>query len=313
MLKPVWVFYFALTLIGATWGLTFPISKIVVSTGYQPFGILVWQLVGAIILTAGFTVLRRRSLRLARRYLWLYIGTALLGSVIPGYFSYWAAAHLPAGVLAIIIALVPLYAMPIALVMEFEKPSVFRLLGLLFGAAAVVVLVAPDTSLPDPGKSIFVFVAMLATIAYGAEGNFLEWFGRRNLSSMPDPFQILFGASIVGLCVATPLALTTGQLIDPFLPWSAPEWGILITAVISTLAYAGYIWLIGHTGPIFAAQVSYLVTGFGVFWSMLLLSESYSNWVWLAMALILVGLFLVQPRQRESSLDADPGVSEDTA
>jgi len=296
--KTLGSFYGALVLIGAAWGVTFPISKTVVSAGYQPFGILVWQLIGAILLTGAITCARRRSLRLQWRFLWLYLGVALLGSVLSGYFSYTAAAHLPAGILAIVIGLVPLFAMPIALALGFERPSWARAAGLMLGAAAVVLLIGPRASLPDPGKAVFVLVAMLATLAYGAEGNFLEWTRRRG--PLPDPFQILFGASLVGLGLALPLALASGQFINPLRPWGAPEWGILLISLFSTSAYSGYIWLIGHTGPVFAAQVSYLVTGFGVVWSMVLLGEAYSGWVWLALGLILSGLFLVQPRRRET-------------
>lgn len=295
-MKKQWVFYLALALIGLAWGATFPISKIAVSTGYKPFGIMVWQTVGALILTGGFTLARGKSLLMPRRYFGLFFGVAMLGSVISGYFSYAAAPHLPAGVLSIIIALVPLFAMPIALLLGFEKPAMGRLAGLGFGALAVIVLVAPDTSLPDPEKAIFVLVAMLATLAYGAEGNFLAWFGGRGGEEYPDPIQILFGASIIGLCVVFPLALGSGQFLNPIRVWSAPDWAILQISVLSTCAYVGYIWLIGHTGPVFAAQVSYLVTGFGVLWSMLLLNESYSAYIWAALGLMMVGLFLVQPR-----------------
>jgi drug/metabolite transporter (DMT)-like permease len=50
---------------------------------------------------------------------------------------------------------------------------------------------------------------------------------------------------------------------------------------------------------VFTAQVSYLVTIFGVIWAMILLREGYSGGIWAALALMLSGLFLVQPRQSE--------------
>jgi drug/metabolite transporter (DMT)-like permease len=65
--------------------------------------------------------------------------------------------------------------------------------------------------------------------------------------------------------------------------------------VLNALAYAGYVWLVGRAGSLFASQVAYLVTGFGVLWSMILLGERYSAWVWAAFALMLVGVALVQP------------------
>ncbi len=52
----------------------------------------------------------------------------------------------------------------------------------------------------------------------------------------------------------------------------------------------------GLAGPVFSSQVSYVVTLAGVFLSALILSESYSSWVWMALVLMLAGLTLVQPR-----------------
>ena len=56
---------------------------------------------------------------------------------------------------------------------------------------------------------------------------------------------------------------------------------------------------------LFAAQVAYLVTGFGVLWSMVFLGETYTNGVWLALGLMLFGMFLVQPRNNQSLVVKD--------
>ena len=40
--------------IGTFWGGTIPLSKVAVSTGYQPFGLILWQLViGVLVLGSG--------------------------------------------------------------------------------------------------------------------------------------------------------------------------------------------------------------------------------------------------------------------
>ena len=74
----------------------------------------------------------------------------------------------------------------------------------------------------------------------------------------------------------------------------------MLSSVIHAFVYAGYVWIIGAAGAVFAAQVSYLVTGFGVFWAMILLGERFASTIWLAMAVMFVGLFLVQPRPPRS-------------
>ncbi|MEN0041997.1 MAG: hypothetical protein AAF764_11800, partial [Pseudomonadota bacterium] len=51
-----------------------------------------------------------------------------------------------------------------------------------------------------------------------------------------------------------------------------------------------------YHGHQYAAQVAYLVTPSGVLMSMVLLGEAPSVWLWAALVLLLVGLFLVQPK-----------------
>ncbi|MGB5066283.1 MAG: EamA family transporter, partial [Albidovulum sp.] len=111
------------------------------------------------------------------------------------------------------------------------------------------------------------------------------------------------GASVLSTVLSLPLAFATGTWAVPVAPFDQADGALLLSAVVNVIAYAGYVWLVGGAGAVFAAQVAYIVTGFGVLWSMLLLGEDYSLWVWAAMALIFLGLFLVQPRPgKERSL-----------
>jgi drug/metabolite transporter (DMT)-like permease len=48
---------------------------------------------------------------------------------------------------------------------------------------------------------------------------------------------------------------------------------------------------------VFAVQVSYLVTIFGVFWARVLLGETYAPQIWIALCVMLVGMYLVQPKR----------------
>jgi drug/metabolite transporter (DMT)-like permease len=167
-----------------------------------------------------------------------------------------------------------------------------RLLGVLLGAAAVVLIGAPESSLPDRAMAAFLPVAMIAPAFYALEGNVVARWGTRGL----DPVQVLFGATLLGLPLAAVMAIGLGQWISPLRSWGAAEWAMIGAAAVNTAAYTGYVWLIGRAGAVFAAQVSYLVTLFGVGWAIVLLGERYSFWVWGAMILMLLGLALVQPR-----------------
>lgn len=294
-----------LLLLGAGWGLTFPLSKIAVSTGHKHFGLIFWDvMIGAVFL--GLVLfLRGGRLPMSPRHLRLYAIIALLGTLVPNSASYQAITHLPAGVVAIVVSLVPMLAFPIALGLGLDRFSPRRLLGLSAGLSGVLLLVLPDASLPDPAMLVWVPLALIAPLCYAFEGNFVARWGTAGL----DAVQVLLGASLMAAAASLPLAIGTGQFISPFRAYGPPEWALIASAIIHAITYAGYVWLVGRAGSVFAAQVSYLVTGFGILTSLIVLREAYSPYIWAALGLVLAGVFLVQPRRQES-LAPDAPISE---
>ncbi len=287
-----------LILFGAGWGATQPFAKIAVSEGYRPLGLIFWQLVISGALLGAVLRLRRRPLPLGAPQMRMYLVIALIGTVLPNSASYQAAVYLPAGILSITIAMVPIFGFPIALAMGNERFGWVRFAGLLCGMLGVVILIGPEASLPERAMVAFIPLALVAPAFYGLEGNVVAKWGTGGLG----PIQLLCGASVVGAAIALPLALLSGQFIDPRPPWGAPDLALIASSAIHALVYTGYVWLIGRAGAVFAAQVAYLVTGFGVIWAMLILGESYTAWVWAAMAVMFLGLFLVQPRGYQAGM-----------
>lgn len=280
--------------LGAGWALTQPLAKIAVSGGYQPFGLIFWQTAIGSIVMAVLTLLRGRSIPVHGAALRVYLVIALVGTILPNSASYRAIAHLPSGLISILLSLVPMFAFPLALILATERFSWRRLFGLSMGVIGVLILIGPRASLPDPAMVVWVPLALVAPFFYGLEGNIIAKWGTAGL----DPLQVLAGASFVGALIALPLALMSGQWISPLGPWAAPDLALVAASLIHVIVYACYVWLVGRAGAVFAAQVSYLVTGFGVFWAMALLGERYTGYIWVAGAVMLGGVFLVQPRHR---------------
>jgi drug/metabolite transporter (DMT)-like permease len=283
-----------LVLLGAGWGLTQPLTKIAVSTGHGHFGLIFWQLVIGAALMALIAALTGRRLPLGRDALRVYAVIALIGTVLPNSASYQAAVHLPSGVLSILLSLIPMIAFPIALGLGLERFSLRRLAGLALGLAGVALLVLPAAERPDAVMLLWVPVAILASICYAFEGNYVARWGTAGL----DPVQVLLGASALGAVMVLPLMLGAGQWISPLRPFGAAEWALVAASSVHVLVYTAFVWLIGRAGSVFAVQVSYLVTGFGVIWAMLLLGERYAPMIWAAMGLMMAGMALVQPRAK---------------
>lgn len=283
----------AMLAMGACWGLSQPLTKTAVSTGHGAFGLVFWQMMIAALLLSAINIVRGKGLPLRPTALKLYAFIALAGTVIPNSISYTAAFHLPSGVMSIVVSTVPMFALPIALMLGTDRFSWRRLLGLALGLAGVALIALPEASLPDVAVVAFVPLALIAPFCYAVEANVVGRWGVDGL----DPVQVLQGASIIGVLVMLPIALGTGQFIDPRLPWGLPEGALILSSLINALVYTAYVWIVGQAGAVFAAQVSYFVTGFGVVWAMVLLGERYSLFVWAALLLMLLGLSLVQPRR----------------
>ena len=281
-----------LVALGMTWGLTIPLTKIAVSTGHKPLGLIFWQLLIATIALSAISIIRRVGPVLNPQILTYFLVIGLLGTILPNSFSYLAATHLPAGVMGIVIASVPMFALSITLGLRIERPSLQRSFGVLLGVGAVILLIGPETSLPEPDKAVFVLVALVAPFCYGAEGNYIATRAPEKLY----PVVTLLGASAIGCVIAWPLAVFTDSWVELFTRWESAEWALLLSSLCHVGAYTGYVWLVGMAGAVFASQISYVVTISAVFLSSLILSEAYSGWVWSALVLMIAGLALVQPR-----------------
>lgn len=286
--------YAGLIACGAAWGLTTPLVKGATLAGHGALGIALWQgllnlvLLGAVLgATGGLRGLPRDGAALR-----LYAVFGLLGMALPQWASFTGTTHLPAGVMSILLSLVPIFALPLALVLGSERFALPRVLGVGLGALAVVLLAAPGAALPEPGQWIWVLVGALAPLMYAVEG---AWVAASRVPA--GPLQVLFAGSAVSVAALVPLNLALG---GPLLPAGAPDAGlarVLAAGLLSLLAYAAYVRLLRRNGAVFGAQVGYAVTGAGVIWAMLLLGERYPPAVWAALGLLFVGLALVRPRQ----------------
>jgi len=59
---------------------------------------------------------------------------------------------------------------------------------------------------------------------------------------------------------------------------------------------------VGLSGAVFASQVAYIVTLSGVLLGILILGESHSSLIWIALGCMILGLILVQPRKVTNSV-----------
>lgn len=280
-----------LLLLGIGWGSTQPLGKIAASGGQGYLALVFWQSLIATLVTGAILLLRRRPVPLHAAGLRFALMIALIGTLVPNTTFYMSVHHLPAGVMSIIISLIPMLSFPLALALRMESFSLVRLCGLACGLAGVAAIALPRASLPDPAMAGWLPVALVGPLCYALEANIVARWGTAGLGPMQAMFLVCLAAAVLAL----PLAIMTGQW---FLPWppGRPERALFLLSGLHGILYATYVGLARRAGAVFAAQTSYVVTIAGVGWAMLILGERFSLWVWAALPLLMTGLFLVQPR-----------------
>lgn len=284
--------WLVLVAIGLAWGATGPLSKLAVSTGNHPVGVTFWHsALGAAAFTLAL-LLSGRRLPLDWRHIRFFLGCGLLGTALPNTLSYTAYPHLPVGVMMMVLSLVPMATMLLALPLGMERPEPRRLAGLGLGAVAVLMIALPESSLPNPDQAIWVLLPVLVTLSYAGENIYIS-------AARPatcDTLTTLCGLSWGALVLLAPAVIAAGAWVD-ITRMGPPEQAILASTGVHVFAYSGFVWLIARAGPVFAAQVGYVVTGSGVAMGMLVYGERHSSWVWGALGLMFAGLALVKPRR----------------
>ncbi|MEL6196306.1 MAG: DMT family transporter [Pseudomonadota bacterium] len=285
----LWAGLFA---VGLSWGLTQFFMKGAMTGGYHPIGAAFWQAaIGAVV--AGAALLATgRKLPLSRHHAAFYAACGLLGTALPAALSFEAIRHLPVGIQSLVISMVPILTVAMALGLRIERAEARRVGGVLLGFAAVALIVVPDSSLPDPALAVFVLLPLVSATCYALENIVIAKFRPPGV----DALQIGCGLLWAAVIMLAPIVLIGGFETMPQRLDSATVQLFAVT-VFNIIAYLGFVWLIGHGGPVFASQVGYIVTATGVLSGVVFLGERHGLTLWLAMALLFAGVALVSPRR----------------
>jgi len=94
------------------------------------------------------------------------------------------------------------------------------------------------------------------------------------------------------------LAIGEFHVLAP--PFTDGELTMMLHFVLAGFNFYGVFELIRIAGPTYMSQSSFLSVIFGVFFGIVLLGEQHSLYIWVAIALILAGVALVNARKAKS-------------
>jgi drug/metabolite transporter (DMT)-like permease len=276
-------------LLGAAviYGAVFSVNKLAATGGAPPLAYAFWQSFGAGLVLWIVLTLRGERLSVSRPALTSYIVIGALVIGIPISLLTYIAPKLPAGVMTLVLALSPPFTFILGVAVRVERFRWLGLLGLMFGFAGVVLIVAPGASAAEPIAWQWFLLALLAPVMFAGSNIAAALLQPPASSSVATAAGVLFGSALVLL----PVMLIAGQAWAPTRLDEAAI-GTLLAIAINATFLVLFLEIIRRAGPVFFAQFNYLAVLAGVAWGAVIFGERLSIYVILAMLLMFVGVFL---------------------
>ncbi len=281
-----------LLILGSSWGLYFSMMKIAVLSGLSYIGILTLITLGVAVGMCLIALWRRRRPVFGMQHIWFYLVCAVTGYLLPMIAELLVIAHMPAGVLTLIVSMAPIVTLLLAWWMKTDHISLTRVGGMLLGAIAIIAILLPDAHLGEAVAWRWLLLAMVVPVSYAIHHNFTA----RCWPAGSDSYQVACGEAIFGAVLLLAIAAFHWDWQDVE-AWNKGHSAILFMATIALVDIYIYFELIRIKGPIYTSHANYFMVISGVGWGMLIFAERPSAWMWMSAALLMASLYLVSKPQ----------------
>lgn len=229
------------------------------------------------------------------RHVWgAFLGMGLLNNVIPFTLIVWGQSHIASGLASILNATTPLFTVLVAhWLTQDERLTRQRFAGVVVGFLGVAVMIGAAAM-----QSWNVAIpAQLAVLAAAVSYAFSGVYGRRFKAMGIAPLATAAGQVTASSAVLLPLAL----LVDR--PWTLPMpsgsvvAALVALALVSTaFAYVLFFRLLARAGATNVGLVTFLIPVSAILLGVLVLGETLEPRHMAGMALIGIGLVLIDGR-----------------
>ncbi len=282
-----WLLLIALSIL---WGGSFFFGKVAVAE-IPPLTLVLARV--AIAALALHVVLRSRGIRFAPSLgRWGdYLAMGALNNLVPFGLIFFGQIEIGAGLAAVINGMTPFWSAVIARGTGVEPLPARKALGVVVGFAGLAVMVGPAALEGLDAPLIAQLAVVGATISYG----FASVFGRR---FRDDPPMLTATGQLTGSSL---LVLPIALVID--MPWTLAvpsPWviaSVIALAVLSTsLAYILFFRILASAGATNVSLVTLLVPVSAIVLGVAILGETVTLRQFAGMALIALGLVVIDGR-----------------
>jgi drug/metabolite transporter (DMT)-like permease len=274
---------------GISLGLFFSLNRIATTGGIPFIATVFWLSLGAGLLLLILAVATNNRPRLTLAHLRIYVLFGTVGMALPYLLLAFVAPKLPAGVVGLQQTLVPVMTYVFALLFQIDRMQALKLIGLATGLAAVLLVVVPQASLPEPGMAGWVLLNLLVPVCFALSNVLAAVLRPPETPSLP----LSAGIMLAGAAFLFPVMAGTGSWWWFEGAMDVADWALIGVTAINALFFFLLLEIIRRAGPVFFSVQNYIATLSGIAWGMLILGEGHSAWIWGALVLLFVALTLV--------------------
>ncbi|MEJ8571422.1 DMT family transporter [Microbaculum marinum] len=270
------------------YGGVFSANKLAAEAGWSPLTFVFAQslIAGIVLVVAG--LLRGLDLKPTRSHIvsYLVIGAFVVG--LPITLLTHVAPHLPAAATTLVLALSPVFTLMFAILARIEAFRWRALAGVVFGLAGVAVLVSPGSELGSGDATGWFLLALLAPVFFALSNVAASVLRPPATASLTMAAGVLLGSAVVVL----PIMAFAGAWALPSAPAAQAVVPVLLAGAINAAFFVLLFEIIRRAGPTFFAQFNYLAVLSGIGWGAILFAERPGTAFWIALGLMLVGIYL---------------------
>jgi drug/metabolite transporter (DMT)-like permease len=277
-----------LFILGTVWGASYLFIKITL-TEVPALTLVAGRLTLAAVVM--WAILRLRGLSMPRdRRMWAVYGVmALINAALPYSLISWGEQYIPSGLASLLQATTPIFTVLLAQVLTAdERITPTKIAGVIAGFVGVGLSMLPDLRQGVQASLLGELAIIGSSLSYAGSAI----YARHRLSGQP-PLVSSAGQLTIGMLYMLPTALVIDQPfhISPS-PLALAAW-LTLTIVGTVVAYLIYFTLIERTSATFVTMVTYIIPINGLILGALALNEQLTPMVIVSLALVLLGVLLV--------------------
>ena len=276
-------YFVQLVALSALWGSSFMLTRLAVPTLGPNLVAGLRMAMATLVLGTIMRVARQPWPWAQWREMFLLGALAVAG---PHFFYSWSSLELPAAYGSLLSVTAVLFGAFISATMKEEALTPVKMAGCLlgFGGAALVVQLGPVHPTP------LLVLSALGCVAGAALSGMSTPFLKRATTRL-EPLAITAGMHATGALLLLPGALYDLPQAHFTLPAVAGV--MLMGTMTSGMAYWMYMRIMRHVPPVAALSSTFLVTGFGVLFSIIFLGEATGPGLYAGGALIVLASMMV--------------------